>query len=182
VCYWFPRAQQGQTLLTFESGPEIAGYSFLLLLRTVTLSGLLYTVFFSTNIRILYGNYSSLGSLLLLTMTLSGLGRLSQTRRCVYWFTTEIPILKSRALSRKTNTLTTFQPTTLIRKKGGTHGREERRGWVSKFTPFFSTNIRIPLLKCAIDFPGHNRLYSLSSSPSLPIPYPPILGLRSFAG
>jgi hypothetical protein len=39
----------------------------------------------------------------------------------------------------------------------------------------------IPLLKCAIDFPGHNRMYSLHSSPSLPIPRPPILGLRSFA-
>ena len=56
MCYWFPRAQQRLTLLTFESGPEIAGYSFLLLLLllllwTVTLSGTLYTVF-SPNIRI----------------------------------------------------------------------------------------------------------------------------------
>jgi hypothetical protein len=59
MCYWFPRAQQRLTLLTYESGPEIAGYSFLLLLlllliKTMTLSGILYTVFFSINIRILW--------------------------------------------------------------------------------------------------------------------------------
>lgn len=105
MCYWFPRAQQRLTLLTFESGPEIAGYSFLLLL--------------------------------------------------LYFY--------------------------------------ERWPYPGSFTPIFSTNIRIhwerihwgspsiPLLNCAIDFPGHNRLYSLHSSPSLPIPHPPILGLRSFA-
>ena len=47
------------TLLTFKSGPEIAGYSFLLLLIAVTLSGFLYTVF-SPQTSASYGNYSSL--------------------------------------------------------------------------------------------------------------------------